>query len=75
MTKAGELGTVSRQVLQLLAEGLSTTEMAGRLCLAEQSVKYHLEQLSRYFGVQPTKSHAHHRRLVWLGIHAGLVSL
>jgi DNA-binding NarL/FixJ family response regulator len=75
MTKEGELGEVSRQVLQLLAQGLSVPEMAKALWLHENSVKYHLSQLAQYFCIKPKRSGAHLRGIVWAGIVAGKVEL
>jgi DNA-binding CsgD family transcriptional regulator len=41
-----------REVLALVAEGLSNTEIAGRLWLAPSTVAKHLEQAYRKLGVR-----------------------
>ena len=44
-TAFSRLTSREREVLQLLAEGRSTREIAGRLCLSLKTVYYHREQL------------------------------
>lgn len=76
VNRRGELGAVSRQVLQLLAQGASLDEIASTLCMAEASVKYHTRQLARYFAITPERQGGGHLRLiVWAGIKARLVEL
>jgi len=44
-------------VLRLLAEGLSNSEVAGRLFLSEKTVGHHVSAVLRKLG-QPTRSRA-----------------
>jgi two-component system NarL family response regulator len=41
------LGNRERQVLQLVAEGLSTTKISGRLCIAPSTVEVHRRNIMR----------------------------
>lgn len=57
------------EVLELLAEGLSTTEMAARLFVEQTTVKYHLAGL-----LQKTSSRDRLQAVLW-GIRRGLVGV
>ena len=52
-SRAGKLGITPREleVLQLIAEGLSTREMADRLCVSENTVKTHCSRVFDKLGV------------------------
>ena len=53
-TRVQELGVTPREleVLQLIAEGLSTREMAERLCVSENTVKTHCSRVFDKLGVK-----------------------
>ncbi|KNC17732.1 hypothetical protein AC792_13975 [Arthrobacter sp. RIT-PI-e] len=63
------LTTREFEVLELLAEGLSTTEMAARLFVEQTTVKYHLAGL-----LQKTSSRDRLQAVLW-GIRQGLVGV
>ena len=51
--RVGQLGITPREleVLQLIAEGLSTRDMADRLCVSDNTVKTHCSRLFDKLGV------------------------
>lgn len=61
------LGTRERQVLQLVAEGLPTDEIGGRLFLARDTVKAHLYHAFRKLGAR-TRAQA-----VYLALKSGAI--
>jgi NarL family two-component system response regulator LiaR len=52
--RVAQLGVTPREleVLQLIAEGLSTREMADRLCVSENTVKTHCSRVFEKLGVK-----------------------
>jgi DNA-binding NarL/FixJ family response regulator len=49
--KIGELSARKREILELLIEGLSNAEIAGRLYLSESTIKQHLRAAYKVLGV------------------------
>jgi DNA-binding NarL/FixJ family response regulator len=49
--KIGELSARQREILELVVEGLSNAEIAGRLYLSESTIKQHLRGAYRVLGV------------------------
>lgn len=45
------LGVRSREILELLLQGLNNRAMAGQLNISENTVRYHIKQIYRVFGV------------------------
>jgi len=58
-----------RDVLELLAEGLTNQEMAGRLCISDSTVKSNLARAMQKLGA------ANRVQALVLGVQAGLVSI
>src|SRR5215212_7617753 len=50
--KIGELSARQREILELLVEGLSNAEIAGRLYLSESTIKQHLRRAYKVLGVK-----------------------
>jgi DNA-binding NarL/FixJ family response regulator len=50
--KIGELSARKREILELVVEGLSNAEMAGRLYLSESTIKQHLRAVYKVLGVR-----------------------
>jgi DNA-binding NarL/FixJ family response regulator len=50
--KIGELSARQREILELAVEGLSNAEIAGRLYLAESTIKQHLRAAYKVLGVR-----------------------
>ncbi len=48
----GDLSARQREILELVAEGLSNAEIAGRLYLAESTIKQHLRAAYKLLGVR-----------------------
>jgi DNA-binding NarL/FixJ family response regulator len=48
---AGELSARQREILELVVEGLSNAEIAGRLYLSESTIKQHLRAAYKVLGV------------------------
>ena len=49
--KIGDLSARQREILDLVAEGLSNAEIAGRLYLSESTIKQHLRAVYKLLGV------------------------
>jgi DNA-binding NarL/FixJ family response regulator len=49
--RLGELSSREREVLDLLSQGLTNRELAGRLRLSIHAVKYHVSGIYRKLGV------------------------
>jgi len=49
--KIGELSIRQREVLEMVAEGLSNAQIAGRLYLSESTIKQHLRAVYKVLGV------------------------
>jgi DNA-binding NarL/FixJ family response regulator len=49
--KTGDLSARKREVLELVVEGLSNAEIAGRLYLTESTIKQHLRAVYKVLGV------------------------
>jgi DNA-binding NarL/FixJ family response regulator len=47
-----ELSPRAREILGLLAEGLTYKEIGARLFLSERTIKYHIEQIKRSLGLE-----------------------
>jgi DNA-binding NarL/FixJ family response regulator len=47
----GDLSARGREILELVVEGLSNAEIAGRLCLSESTIKQHLRTAYKVLGV------------------------
>jgi DNA-binding NarL/FixJ family response regulator len=62
--KIGELSARKREILELLVEGLSNAEIAGRLYLSESTIKQHLRAAYKVLGVhnrtQAARTMRHH---------------
>jgi DNA-binding NarL/FixJ family response regulator len=62
--KIGELSARQREILELVVEGLSNAETAGRLYLSESTIKQHLRAAYKVLGVrnrtQAAKTMRHH---------------
>jgi DNA-binding NarL/FixJ family response regulator len=50
--KIGELSARKREILEMVVEGLSNAEIAGRLYLSESTIKQHLRGAYKELGVQ-----------------------
>ena len=50
--KIGELSARQREILEMVVEGLSNAEIAGRLYLSESTIKQHLRAVYRVLGVR-----------------------
>jgi DNA-binding NarL/FixJ family response regulator len=50
--KIGDLSARGREILELVVEGLSNAEIAGRLYLSESTIKQHLRAVYRVLGVR-----------------------
>jgi DNA-binding NarL/FixJ family response regulator len=50
--KIGELSARQREILELVVEGLSNSEIAGRLYLSESTIKQHLRAAYKVLGVR-----------------------
>jgi DNA-binding NarL/FixJ family response regulator len=50
--KIGELSARQREILELVVEGLSNAEIAGRLYLSESTIKQHLRAVYKVVGVR-----------------------
>src|SRR5215211_2093688 len=50
--KLGELSARQREILELVVEGLSNAEIAGRLYLSESTIKQHLRAVYKVLGVR-----------------------
>src|SRR5829696_8800891 len=50
--KIGELSARQREILELVVEGLSNAEIAGRLYLSESTIKQHLRAVYKVLGVR-----------------------
>ena len=51
LVTASSISTREREVLQLLTDGLSNRQIAAKLCVAESTVKAHLDNIYRKLGV------------------------
>jgi len=49
--KIGELSARKREILEMVVEGLSNAEIAGRLYLSESTIKQHLRAVYKVLGV------------------------
>jgi DNA-binding NarL/FixJ family response regulator len=49
--KIGDLSTRQREILEMVVEGLSNAEIAGRLYLSESTIKHHLRAVYKELGV------------------------
>lgn len=63
------LSTREREVLQLLAEGMSTKQMAHLLCISSRTIDFHRENIKKKLGLRTTAELTRH------AIEQGLVSL
>jgi DNA-binding NarL/FixJ family response regulator len=50
--KIGDLSARGREILELVVEGLSNAEIAGRLYLSESTIKQHLRAIYKVLGVR-----------------------
>jgi DNA-binding NarL/FixJ family response regulator len=50
--KIGDLSARKREILELVVEGLSNAEIAGRLYLSESTIKQHLRAAYKVLGVR-----------------------
>jgi DNA-binding NarL/FixJ family response regulator len=50
--KIGELSARKREILEMVVEGLSNAEIAGRLYLSESTIKQHLHAVYKVLGVR-----------------------
>ena len=50
--KIGDLSARRRKVLELVVEGMSNAEIAGRLYLSESTIKQHLRAVYKLLGVR-----------------------
>jgi DNA-binding NarL/FixJ family response regulator len=50
--KLGELSARQREILEMVVEGLSNAEIAGRLYLSESTIKQHLRAVYKVLGVR-----------------------
>ena len=50
--KIGDLSARQREILELVVEGLSNAEIAGRLYLSESTIKQHLRAVYKELGVR-----------------------
>jgi DNA-binding NarL/FixJ family response regulator len=50
--KTGDLSARQREILELVVEGLSNAEIAGRLYLSESTIKQHLRAVYKVLGVR-----------------------
>jgi len=50
--KIGDLSARQREILELVVEGLSNAEIAGRLYLSESTIKQHLRAVYKVLGVR-----------------------
>jgi DNA-binding NarL/FixJ family response regulator len=69
----GALTRREHEILQLIAEGASNGQIASRLCVTEQTVKFHLSNVYRKLGVAnrtQASRYAHVHRLVALPVAA-----
>ena len=66
--KIGDLTARGREILELVVEGLSNAEIAGRLYLSESTIKQHLRAVYKVLGVrnrtEAAKTMRHHARSV-----------
>ncbi|MDE3073804.1 MAG: hypothetical protein KGJ86_00110 [Chloroflexota bacterium] len=69
------LTETDKQVLQLLAIGLSLSEIGDLTFRHWRGVQYHVKMLCKHLGVEPVPGGHHLRAVVWKGIEAGLVEL
>ena len=64
--KIGELSARQREILEMVVEGLSNAQIAGRLYLSESTIKQHLRAAYKVLGVrnrtQAAKVMRHHAR-------------
>jgi DNA-binding NarL/FixJ family response regulator len=62
----GDLSARGREILELVVEGLSNAEIAGRLYLSESTIKQHLRTVYKLLGVHnrtaAAKTMRHHAR-------------
>jgi len=62
--KIGELSARQREILELVVEGLSNAQIAGRLYLSESTIKQHLRTAYKVLGVhnrtEAAKTLRHH---------------
>lgn len=47
--RSGELSEREQTVLSLISEGLTSRQIADRLCLSENTIEYHRKRLMRRF--------------------------
>ena len=50
--KIGDLSARQREIVELVVEGLSNAEIAGRLYLSESTIKQHLHAVYKVLGVR-----------------------
>ena len=64
--KIGDLSLRQREILEMVVEGLSNAQIAGRLYLTESTIKQHLRAAYKVLGVrnrtQAAKVMRHHAR-------------